>query len=181
LKTEKLTKQESLDIIKAIDCKHTRLLFETGIVTGLRISELLSLKGASLKNDCIHIQKSATKGKVSARTIPVPKSLMDKLYSRAEEYGHGLIFPINRINAYDRIKKACKKVGITKRIGTHGMRKTFAHSVYDISGRDLRLTQLALGHKSVSSTIHYLEIDSEHLNNTILAVQTALTAEYPAR
>ena len=53
--------------------------------------------------------------------------------------------------------RAMKKAGIARRITPHDLRRTTATEVYATSSHDLRLVQSVLGHKHMSSTLHYLD------------------------
>lgn len=76
--------------------------------------------------------------------------------------------PITRQQAWRAYKAAFAAVGITGKTGTHSTRKTFARRVYDKLGRDLVKTQRAMGHRSVSSTISYLECADSEVEDAIL-------------
>jgi len=70
------------------------------------------------------------------------------------------------------LSKAARKLGITSKIGTHSMRKTFANRVYqnllDKSNADaLRIVQAGLGHENINNTIKYLSFREDELNKTI--------------
>jgi integrase len=55
-------------------------------------------------------------------------------------------------------------------IGCHGKRKSFGQKVYEKTGRDLRATQHAMGHKSPASTAAYLAVHEQAVDAIILAL-----------
>lgn len=55
-------------------------------------------------------------------------------------------------------RKVRKRAGVNPRLTLHGFRHTLAVSLYAIS-HDLRLVQQMLGHRSLASTMRYLEHD----------------------
>ena len=68
-----------------------------------------------------------------------------------------------------------KKLGITSKIGTHSMRKTFANRIYqnllDNNNADaLRIVQAGLGHDNINNTVKYLSFREDTLNQTITEV-----------
>jgi integrase len=52
--------------------------------------------------------------------------------------------------------------------GTHFMRKTFSTAVYEDSGKDLSVLKTALGHKNISSTISYLNVDGKMVDKLVM-------------
>jgi site-specific recombinase XerD len=64
-----------------------------------------------------------------------------------------------------RVYAAC---GLTGKLGTHSMRKTFARRIHAKLGRDLMKTQKALGHARVTSTVSYLSFAEEEIDEAIL-------------
>jgi hypothetical protein len=61
------------------------------------------------------------------------------------------------------------------------MRKTFAHSIYNLSVHDLLLTQRALGHRSIATTTKYLETTPESVRAVIFQMPgpTSVIASCP--
>ena len=54
------------------------------------------------------------------------------------------------------------ELGITKHVHPHALRHSFAVHLLDL-GADLRTVQVLLGHRSVTSTTHYLYLSQERL------------------
>ncbi len=55
-------------------------------------------------------------------------------------------------------------------LGTHGLRKTFAMVIHEQLGRDLYRTQQALGHVNTGSTILYLLVAEDEIQQAIVSV-----------
>jgi integrase len=110
------------------------LLFILGINSGLRISDLLSLKVMDVRGrDRIAIREKKT-GK--AKDFPLSDSCKKAVseYLSVMELTNGVLFPsrkvrgssgtgaISRQQAYEAINEAARAVGLTCKIGTHTLR-----------------------------------------------------------
>jgi len=166
-----------------------RALFITGVKSGFRISELLSLKVEDVYDrgrivDRVSVAKRHTKKQIESRSVPLhplAKGAILVWLQDMKDMGKfspdAPLFPsrkgdksITRVAAYQRINKAADYVGISiKDIGTHSMRKTFADRVYERSNHNLIQTQQALGHKNVTSTTSYLSFRQEDIDDLILS------------
>jgi len=166
-----------------------RALFILGIKTGLRISELLSLRLRDVSRrgqilDRVAVRRGATKGKRSGRVIPLnrdaSRALLD-LVRRLERMGVGEnapLFgsrkgrwrrPLSRFQAWRRLKDLYERAGLLlQNLGTHTLRKTFANEIYRLLGGDLLKVQAALGHASIESTRCYLAFAMEEVEEAIL-------------
>lgn len=148
-------------------------LFVVGIKTGFRISELLSIQ----IEDCIQygavgnsvtVKRSSMKGKRCSRTVPLH---VDARVAITEYIGtrvKGPLFNITRQHAHRLLKQAVEKARLSGKISCHSMRKSFAQNVYSKSGKNILITQNALGHANVSSTQHYLQVDRAEVDQCIL-------------
>lgn len=165
-----------------------RALFLLGIRSGFRISELLALKLSDvLQNgkfsDYITVARKHMKKKRAGRTVPLhpeAKTALQTLVKKLLKAGHtdpntflflsreGENRAIGRTMAWRILDRAYAECGLTGRLGTHSMRKTFAERVHEKLGRDIFKTQKALGHASVSSTASYISVDSEEIDDAIL-------------
>ena len=111
------------------------LLFSFGINSGLRISDILALNVGDVRGkEYIEIREL----KMGKRKI---FPINDKLKKEIEDFTKGMpedqpLFytqkgrRIERIRAYKILNKAARAVGITRRIGTHTLRKTFGYHCY---------------------------------------------------
>jgi site-specific recombinase XerD len=179
-----LSDQEISLISDSMESLRDKCLFILGVKTGFRISELLSIK----KSDCLQynkvkasitVQKRNTKGKVASRSIPLTNEVMEVLKSyiqtlpKEQEYlfqsrnGNRL----SRVQAWRVIKDAANKNNLEGKIATHSLRKTVAMRAYNESGKDLALTQQILGHKSINSTISYIQVSRESIEELFKKIQ----------
>jgi integrase len=167
-----------------------RALFLLGCKTGFRISELLSLRVADVHQagravDRVTVERRHMKKKRQGRTVMLhaaAKAALETLVAelraagRAEagsflfqsrEGGHRAM---TRFRAWQLLKAAYLSCGLTGKLGTHSLRKTFADRVYDRLSKDLIRTQRALGHSNIASTISYLGFREEEIDEAILAI-----------
>jgi integrase len=167
-----------------LDITRNKLMFVLGLKSGFRITELLSLciKDVSLDgipNDRVKVSRKSMKGKSTSREV----LLHDEVKAVIKEYVNTLgcyspndpLFksrqgenkPISRKQAWLILKEAYKEVGLKGSTGTHSARKSFARSVYEASGHDIVLTQKAIGHASIVTTIKYLDIKQDEVDEVI--------------
>lgn len=128
------------------------LLLWLGLKTGARASELLGLR----KNDLNPYDKTVfirgIKGS-NDRELPLNRWLFDRLYQYSETLAPstGDLFPIgyHRFRQiWDWYRPAPKKL--------HALRHTFAIRLYQKT-KDLRLVQVALGHRNITNTMVYAD------------------------
>lgn len=139
------------NLIKNLD-KDTRncLLFLVALKTGARAQEVLNLKKESLNSYDESVLIIGLKGS-NDREIPLPPLLFKKLLSYSKNVDGELLFPIsyNRFRQiWDLYRPVAKKL--------HSLRHTFAIQIYKKT-HDIRLVQMALGHRNVMNTMVYAD------------------------
>ncbi|MBU4313925.1 MAG: tyrosine-type recombinase/integrase [Actinobacteria bacterium] len=67
---------------------------------------------------------------------------------------------LDRVYLYSMIRRYAKRIGITKKIGLHTLRHSFALKFYKDSRHDLIRLQKILGHKNINTTEIYCYMDS---------------------
>lgn len=175
-----------------------RCLFLMGLNTGFRISELLSLRlGDVLHNghvvDRVRVERSSMKGKRESRDVVLniearqalgvwlPELLSWRggapdLYLFQSNKGGG----ITRQQACRIMSGLARGLGWPPPVGTHSLRKTFAHAVYgwamstwrpDLGQENpIRVVMRALGHSSVAVTEAYLGLDQAQVDQAVLNI-----------
>lgn len=186
-----LTRQQCKAVLKVTSSIREKALLTLGFCTGYRISELLSLTVADIcTNGTIHshvtVKASNTKTKVG-RTAKLnadaqktllalvawlkSKGMADKttplFVSRKHTNGFAAI---NRQQAHKLLKDLFALAGEFGNVSTHTLRKTFAKAIYDATGK-LELVQIALGHKSINSTINYLAFNNDAIDDVVNAME----------
>jgi site-specific recombinase XerD len=162
--------------------------FLLGHRSGFRVSELLSLAvGDVFQNgnfvDRVCVARCHMKGKKEGRTVllhPEAKAAIARLVQELQHGGQespdtflfqsreGANQAMNRRSAWSMMQRVYTACGLTGKLGTHCMRKTFAKRIYEKLGHDLMKTQKALGHARVTSTTSYLSFAEEEIDDAIL-------------
>jgi len=149
-----------------------KTMIELMYATGVRVSELVSLKLNSLDTHMALI-KVIGKGK-RERQIPIGDYALTTLITYLNQYRPKLIkkpneyvFPsqkkhITREYFYQIIQKMGRELNINKKITPHMLRHSFATHLLD-AGADLRVIQELLGHANVTTTEIYTHVSRERL------------------
>lgn len=152
------------------------LLLVLGFNTGLRISDIIGLKvrdirgreylvtleGKTDKERRVLIRRDV--GKVIDGILAGRDPDEWALVSRQRDPATGERRGISRQRAYSIVREIAHRAGYEDHVGCHTMRKTYAWSLYDASGRNLALVQKALNHESQAATMHYLGIDQRDID-----------------
>ncbi len=173
LSVEEVDKLLNIEVIDAYSARNKAML-ELMYATGLRVSELISLKLTDVDlNEAI--VKTMGKGS-KERIIP----LGDYAIKALDEYIYGYRASLmkNKVNDYlflnnhgnkltrqgffKMIKKLAKEKKIETNFSPHTLRHSFATHLLD-SGADLRSIQELLGHSDISTTQIYTHVSNELL------------------
>lgn len=139
------------------------VLFAIGYTTGLRVSDVLSLRANILTKEKIVIKEQKTGKK---RTIELTQWVRELIERHCKRYRlcprDFLVFSrdyqrdkhLSRVQAYRIMRSVGAELGL-EGIGTHCMRKTFAQRQYERTG-DIVGVQEVLNHKYLTTTILYL-------------------------
>jgi len=148
------------------------LLFNVGINTGFRISDILKLRVRDVKNRT-HIEITEEKTKKTKKQM-INGQLRDDLEGYiADMADHEYLFcsrkgqnqPISRVQAYRVLRKAADELGID-RVGTHTLRKTFGYHHYQMH-RDTALLQKLFNHSSPTVTLDYIGISQDEQDESM--------------
>jgi len=174
-----LTEQEVERLLVAPDIEaalgiRDRAMLEVLYATGLRVSELVGLRSeqVSLLQGVLRVVGKGGK----ERLVPLGEPAVDWL-ERFLERGRAAIlgakqspalFPTARGRAMTRqafwhlVKRYARHAGISRDISPHTLRHAFATHLLD-HGADLRVVQMLLGHRDISTTQIYTHIARERL------------------
>lgn len=145
-----------------------RLIIELLYATGIRVSELVSIKLNDISDDSIRITGKGDKERIVFFN-DVCKKYLDKYLIKRNEISKSdyLIINHNGKNITTRmiriiINDLIKKTSIMKHVSPHVIRHTFATHLLN-NGCDLLTVQELLGHSSISTTGIYTHVSSEHI------------------
>ena len=179
-----LSVEEINGMILAIDLSATggernKAMLETMYSSGLRVSELVSLKISNLFFDTGFLKITGKGDK--ERLVPIGDTAIRQVKIYEENIrkhlkiaaGHEDILFLNyrgkklsRVMVFTLIKDLALKAGVKKKISPHTFRHSFATHLVE-GGADLRAVQEMLGHESITTTEIYTHLDKEYLRDTI--------------
>lgn len=160
----------------AIECRD-KCMLEVLYATGLRVSELISLRldQVSLQQGVVRVTGKGNK----ERLVPFGeealgwlehylKNARNALLTRPSE----LVFTskrgqqMTRQTFWHRVKYYAQLAGITQSLSPHTLRHAFATHLLN-HGADLRVVQMLLGHSDLSTTQIYTHVATERLQSVI--------------
>lgn len=139
--------------------------FLLSCLTGMRKSDLQSLKWEQIKGDTLHFPQRKTKRFQYLFLNESAKKLIEQLkQGRAREH----VFPIRFYGGHfsEKFRAWIKKAGIQKRVTFHSGRHTFAVLQLN-AGVDIYIVSELLGHSSIKSTEVYAKILSERKRDAV--------------
>lgn len=171
------------------------MLFIVGINFGLRVSDLLTLRFSNLIDEAFTFKttfpilekKTRNTRKVARnRYITINEAVMDAvtLYlqhnpRRLDDYmfrsesnnGSASNEPMHRSSVDRMLKGVASELGISTKVSTHTLRKTFGYHQMMMSGNDPRkllLLQKIFGHSTSAQTLDYIGITNEEIEDAYL-------------
>jgi site-specific recombinase XerD len=154
-----------------------KALLMTMYGAGLRIAETLALRAQDIDRHrmLIHVrQGKGNKDRMVKLSASLLTALRDAWRSRPRGAGNtpaDLLFPrssnptkpIHRGSAFRIVKQIAKRAGITRRVGPHTLRHSYATHLLE-AGADLHTIQLLLGHADLKTTTLYLHLSQASLS-----------------
>jgi integrase/recombinase XerD len=155
-----------------------RALIELLYATGMRVSELLSLRPADVNLEASYLTCSGKGSK--QRIVPIGdeaaewvkrylregrsallgKRTSPRLFVNAKGGGPGL----TRVGFWKILKSYARQAGLTKTLSPHMLRHSFATHLLE-RGADLRAIQMMLGHADLSTTQIYTHVLEQRLRS----------------
>ena len=149
------------------------VLLELLYATGLRVSELVSLRRAAVMRDTSYITVTGKGNK--ERVVPLNDRARDAVKAYVETLDKGLfLFPAEGAEGYlsrqvfaRDLKQLAIDAGISpSRVAPHVLRHAFASHLL-AGGADLRVVQMLLGHADISTTQIYTHVLDEKLRTLV--------------
>lgn len=149
-KSKYLSIEEQESLRRTLKDTRDDLLIELALATGARASELLLLTKSDINttDGTLHIKGLK---RSYDREMPIEDTLFNKLCTYAQNLDGDKLFSISykRLFQIWQWYRPCNKK-------FHSLRHTFAIELYKRS-RDIKLVQVALGHKSINTTLVYVD------------------------
>lgn len=152
-----------------------KAILEVLYATGIRVSELITLKQNNIRTDPGIIRVFGKGSK--ERLVPIGKAALhwiDRYRKECRQLllagagAHDVLFlnargkPMTRMAIWNIVQEYTAKAGIHKEVHPHTFRHSFATHLLE-GGADLRAVQEMLGHSDISTTQIYTHIDREYL------------------
>lgn len=182
-----LTREQVKSVLKATTDKRENALMTLGFCTGYRISELLSVTVADVISksgkvlDYLTVKHtkngSSRTVKLNSDAQKAVKALVSQvlannkadrstpLFLSGKLAKGNLLKAISRQHAHRLLKAIFELAEIYGNVATHSLRKTYAAMMYQALGCKIEKLQIALGHKSISSTIAYLSFNHTDIDD----------------
>jgi len=186
-----LSKEECQKLIEECD-KHLRPIVITALNTGMRRSEILTLRWAEnvdLNYNFILLEQPMTKNG-ERREIPINSTLQEtltELFRGTKERPRRIDIPWvfydpSTGRPYQNVKRsfasACRRAKI-KDFTFHDLRHTFASHLV-MSGVDLTTVKELLGHKTLTMTLRYAHLAPSHKVKAVGILDSALNGSAPS-
>lgn len=169
---EVLSQGEVVSLLEACANIKYRAILMTGYGCGLRVSETLALKPEHIDSKRMVVRVEQGKGRKD-RYVMLPERLLTMLreYWRAcrpkvwlfegDKPGRRL----SRQAVHLVFRATCQKAGISKPVGFHSLRHSFATHLLE-DGANVRVIQILLGHRSLGTTQIYTHVARTFLGQT---------------
>ena len=182
---ETLSIVEINQLLDAIDLskpegQRNRAMLETLYGSGLRVSELITLKISDIfeKDGFLKILGKGDKerlvplGSVALKQITIYRESVRSHQEVKQEYIDTLFLNnrgsgLSRVMVFKIIKSLAGLIGLKKNISPHTFRHSFATHLIE-GGADLRAVQEMLGHESITTTEIYTHLDRDYLRTEII-------------
>lgn len=168
-----LNEQELAKLFNALSNKKHKAMLFTAYSAGLRVSEIAALQIHHIDSGRMQILIENAKGKKD-RYVALSPILLDilrdyiknnkpkpkKYLFESEQTGEA--YPTRTIQQI--FSNAKRKAGITKEVGIHSLRHSFATHLLE-KGTDIRFIKDLLGHFNIKTTERYLHVSKKQLVN----------------
>ncbi len=176
LSVEEVTRMLSVPFPRAPLGLRDKALMEFGYATGARVSEWARVRVADFAPDRRWVRLFGKGNK--ERLVPVGREarialeryiregrpFLQKPQSGDEVFLNHRGGAMSRMAIFTVVKKAAAEAGITKNVGPHTIRHSFATHLL-LGGADLRAVQAMLGHDDTATTEIYTHVDREYLTS----------------
>ena len=179
-----LTEEELRTLANAVFVKKqtnlVRDMFLFGCFTGLSYIDIKTLTHDKIQRmdfdgeDWIITRRTKTRVSSNVPLMEIAKELIERYNGLA---GGDFVFPMPSNGTCNKhLKQIAKACGISKEIGFHLSRHTFATTVYLCNGGTIEALSKILGHKHISTTQIYAEVTNKMVSSDFRAISGNLAA-----
>ena len=148
-----------------------RLMILVGYCHGLRVSELINLRGADIRDGYVNVRRLKGSEHTIQPYVKHPDPLLDEatpLREMAESVkADEILFPMTRSGVWRMMQRIGKAAGLPKhKLHPHVLKHTIAHA--SIKSAGIENVRQYLGHKSLSSTGAYLRVTDEAASAAVM-------------
>ena len=172
--------EEIIRLIEAPDIStgmgiRDRAMLEFAYATGVRVSELISLKIQNIlfEEDLVRITGKGSKERIVPLGGTAKRTILDymnrvRLSLAGKKMAKDVLFlnmrgrPLTRMGFWKILRKYVVRAGITRHTSPHTLRHSFATHLLE-GGADIRVVQELLGHSNISTTEIYTHVDREYI------------------
>lgn len=183
-----LSLEEARAVVQAADAGRDRLLVETLLKTGGRVSEVLALRRCDLAPTSVQLpNRKQRRSERASKTVFVPAELAARLLYWCQQEGIGDLDPVfrsrqgggalSRKRAWAIVRAAARRAGVFReRAGRlvpawpHTLRHTAGTTLYRQT-RDLPLVMAQLGHASPRQAMTYQAMVDPERERTIQQIE----------
>ena len=170
-----LSENEVKRIISSENHPRNNLILKTLFITGIRVSELCSLKRKDLKERTDGGQMTIYGKGSKTRVVLIP----EPLWSDLMEHGNGCsdesaVFrgrknskQLHHTTILRIVRKAAQKAGVNKPVSPHWMRHVNSSLAIE-NKAPLHVVQASLGHSSIQTTSRYLHVKPDDCSSKYL-------------
>jgi integrase/recombinase XerD len=167
-----LSGEEVVRFLEAVPDLKARVALTTAYAAGLRLSEVVALKAANIDSRRMVIQIERGKGgderqaMLSVQLLHILRGYWRIVRPPVWLFpGSNPQHPISSRVLGTACQIATEAAGLSKRVTAHTMRHSFATHLLE-NGTDIRIIQVLLGHKYLSSTAIYTHVTTSTIANT---------------
>ncbi len=169
---EVLSADEVVRFLEAVPSMKSRAALTTAYAAGLRVSEVVHLKLADIDSARMVIRVEQGKGRKD-RYVMLSTQLLAILrtYWRLARPtlwlfpGREADRPLEPTTLHAACRSASVAAGLTKRVTVHTLRHSFATHLLE-GGTDIRIIQVLLGHRDLTTTARYTRVATSTLAAT---------------
>jgi integrase/recombinase XerD len=165
-----LSRDEVLRLLNATTCLKHQAALSVAYGAGLRVAEVSALKVADIDSERMLLRVERGKGgqyrnaMLSADLLTLLRQWWKLGRQQGVMHAQGWLFPgqhamkpISTRQLYRIVVEAAQAAEITKRVGPHTLRHSFATHLLE-DGVDIRVIQVLLGHSKLENTAFYTNV-----------------------